>query len=225
MQEDEQLNCGDCSDLDLGDGFDAFCSYVSLKNHFNAKRYDWGKYRGRVQVPRDAYERRNDKKFFQIIQKRYNPTQRNQIFLANFVYNKHLWIGELLAENCIDIWNQWKGRVTRIDYQFEEDLKNALSEVQLRKSLSPKEALKFLVRKPDDSHPLILRFVWGGMFGIESYLLLSIVLDLRRVYQPFLPEDSLWGDFEFKVEKYERFLRPKLNIEKTKETIKRVTKE
>jgi hypothetical protein len=215
----------DGSDCDLGDGYDAFCGYVSLKNHFTSKKYDWSKYKGRVDVPRDAYERRHDKKFFQIIQKRYSAIERNQIFLANFVYNKHLWIGELLAENCIDIWNHWKGRVTRIDYQFEEDLKNALAEVQLRKSLSPKEALKFLICKPDETHPLVLRFVWGGILGIESYLLLSLVLDLRRVYQPFLPEDTLWGDFEFKVEKYERFLRPKLNIEKTKETLKRLTKE
>lgn len=225
MENSEGLNIDDSSDLDLGDGYDAFCSYVSLKSHFNAKQYDWNKYQGRVQVPREAYERRNDKKFFQIIQKRYSPIERNQIFLANFVYNKHLWIGELLAEDCIDIWNSWKGRVTRIDYQFEEDVKNALSEVQLRKSLSPKEALKFLIRKPDDTHPLVLRFVWGGMFGIESYLLLSAVLDLRRVYQPFLPEDALWCDFEFKVEKYGRFLRPRQNIEKTKETLKRLTRE
>lgn len=212
-------------DLDLGDGYDAFCSYVSLKNHFNVKKYDWGRYKGRVALPREAYERRHDKKFFQIIQKRYSPIERNQIFLANFVYNKHLWIGELLAENCIDIWNEWKGRITRIDYQFEEDMKNALDEVQSRKSLGRKDALKYLISKPEDTHPLLLRFLWGGMLALESYLLLSLVLDLRRVYRPFLSEDTLWSDFEFKVEKYEKFLRPKLNIGKAKETLKKLTKE
>lgn len=211
-------------DSDLGDGFEAFCQYVTLKTHFNST-YNWKKYRGRCTTSRDAYERRRDKKFFQIVQSRYDPTERNQIFLANFVYNKHLWIGELLADNCIGIWSDWKGRLARIDYQFEEDLKNALDDVQKRKGLNRIDALKFLIRKPDDTHPLILRFVWGGMFGIESYLLISSVLNLRRVYQPFLREDKLWADFEYKVEKYENFLGPKLNIEQAKQTLKTLTRE
>jgi hypothetical protein len=225
MSDIKETTDDECSDLDLGDGYDSFCNYVSLKNHFNKKAYDWNRYEGRVTIPREAYERRKDKKFFQIIQKRYSGIERNQIFLANFVYNKHLWIGELLADNCIDVWNDWKGRITRIDYQFEEDLKNSLGEIQTRKGVGPRDALKLLVRKPSDSHPLVLRFVWGGMFGIESYLLLSIALDLGKVYQPFLLDDSLWADFEFKVGKYMKFLRPKLNIEKAKETLKRITKE
>jgi hypothetical protein len=211
-------------DSDLGDGYDAFCQYVSLKNHFNVS-YNWKKYRGRITIPREAYERRKDKKFFQIIQSRYSAVERNQIFLANFVYNKHFWIGELLAENCVSIWHDWQGRIGRIQYQFEEDLKNALADIEKKKGLGPLNALKLLIRKPDDTHPLILRFVWGGMFGVESYLLLSSILNLRKVYQPFLREDRLWADFEYKIEKYENFLGPKLNIEKAKETLKTLTKE
>lgn len=211
-------------DSTVEDGYEAYCQYVSLKNHFNSS-YNWKKYGGKVSIPRETYEKRKDRKFFEIIQSRYGPVDRNQIFLANFVYNKHLWIGEILAENCVSIWHDWQGRMSRIDYQFEEDLKNALHDIQKRKELEPRDCLKFLVRKPEDTHPLILRFVWGGMFGIESYLLLSSILNLRKVYRPFLSGDRLWSDFEYKVEKYENFLGPKLNIEKAKQTLKTLTKE
>lgn len=207
------------------DGFQAYCEYVSLKAHFN-REYDWKKYQGKIHnISRQTYEKRRDKVFFEIIQSKYSGVERNQIFLANFVYNRHLWIGELLAENCISIWNDWKGRISRMEYQFEEDIKTSLAEIQTRKSLKSKDALKFLIKKPDDTHPLILRFVWGGMFSIESYLLISSVLNLRKVYHPFLREDKLWADFEHKVEKYENFLGPKLNLKKAKEILIELTKE
>lgn len=206
------------------DGFKAYCQYVALKAHFN-QGYDWKKYQGKLSIPLETYIKRKDKIFFQIIESKFSPPQRNQIFLANFVYNKHLWIGELLAENCIGIWNDWKGRISRMDYQFEEDVKNALDEVKARKKLNKSDALKFLISKPNGTHPLVLRFVWGGMFHLESYLLLSVVLNLRNVYSSFLPEDKLWADFESKVEKYENLLSPKLNIPKTKQTLIQIVKE
>lgn len=209
---------------ELEDGYDAYCQYLSLKNHFNSS-YDWKKYQGKTNTSRDAYERRKDKKFFQIIQSRHTPLERNQIFLANFVYDKHLWIGEFLAEHCISLWHDWKGRVLRIDYQFEEDMKNSIAEVQRRRRCTPKDALKFLIRKPKNTHPLVLRFLWGGMFTLESYLLLSELLDLRKVYTPFLSDDKIWNDFEHKVERYINFLRPKMNISKAKEILKNIIKE
>ena len=209
---------------DEAEGYDAYRQYVSIKSHFTST-YDWKKYKGAVSVSRDSYEKRRDKTFFQIIQSKFSPIERNQIFLANFVYNKHLWIGELLSENCISVWYDWQGRLGRMDYQFEEDLKKSIDDIQMRKNIERKECLKFLIRKPEQSHPLVLRFVWGGMFGVESYLLLSSVLNLRKAYQPFLQEDRLWSDFEYKIEKYGNFLGHKLNLEKAKDTLKKITKE
>lgn len=211
-------------DSDLGDGYNAYCQYLGLKVHFNSS-YNWKKYGGKILATRESYEKRRDKKFFQIIQSKFKPVERNQIFLANFVYDKHLWIGEFLTEHCIGLWQEWKGRIARMEYQFEEDLKNALDEIQRRKGIGRVQALKVLIRKPDNTHPLILRFLWGGMLGIESYLLLSQLLELEKVYKPYLADDRLWADFEFKVKKYGYFLKPKIDLEKSKETLKRITKE
>jgi hypothetical protein len=223
MSGDAKVEEADCI-IDPNAGFNAYRQYVSLKNHFNSS-YDWNKYKGRTQVSENSFGKRKDKKFFQIIESKYSTREINQIFLANLVYNKHLWIGELLSENCVSIWHDWQGRLSRIDYQFEEDVKNCLLDIQNKKHLSKIDSLKFLIKKPQDTHPLVLRFVWGGMFGIESYLLLSLVLNLKKIYRPFLTEDRLWADFEYKIEKYESFLRPKLNIEKAKQTLKTLTTE
>ncbi len=210
---------------DTSNGFEAYCQYVSLKAHFN-RDYNWKKYQGKIpHLTEESFQKRKDKIFFQIIQSKYSKTEINQIFLANFVYNRHIWIGELIAENCISIWNDWKGRISRIDYQFEEDFKGAIQEIERRKQIKCKDAVKYLIKKPENTHPLVLRLLWGGMFSIESYLLLSLVLNLRKVYQPFLQEDRLWADFEHKMEKYESFLGTKLNVEMTKQTILKLTKE
>jgi hypothetical protein len=216
----EESECTEDSDI----GFSAYSQYISLKNHFNCS-YDWKKYKGKSSTNKEAFYKRKDQKFFQILEGKYTSQEINQIFLANLVYNKHLWIGELLSEDCVAIWHEWKGRLSRIDYQFEEDMKNCIFQVQSKKELNKKDSLKFLIHKPKDTHPLVLRFLWGGMFSIESYMLLSSVLNLKKVYRPFLQEDRLWFDFQFKVEKYEVFLRPKLNMQKAKETIKMVTME
>lgn len=211
--------------VDELEGFAAYQQYVALKIHFNGV-YNWKKYKGKIPtVTKESFQKRRDKKFFQIIESRYSSAERNQIFVANFVYNRHLWIGELLAENCVGIWSEWRGRISRLYYQFEEDLKNSLEEIRMRKSLTGKEALKFLIHKPDNTHPLILRFVWGGMFEIESYMLVSKLLNLRNVYHPFFKDDKLWLDFEQKMKKYEHFLGPNLNQETIKSILLKVIKE
>lgn len=212
------------SDIDSVDGYEAYVQYISLKAHFNSS-YDWKKHQGRIRSKRESYDKRADKKFFQIIKSRYTPLEINQIFLANFVYDKHLWIGELLSEHCIQIWHEWKGRLNRMYYQFEEDIKNSLLEVNRRKGYNFKNGLKYMIRKPKNSHPLVLRFLWGGMFTMESYLLLSEVLDLKKVYARHLLEDRIWEDFEFKVSQYRKFLGTKIHLDKTKEIIKKIVKE
>lgn len=210
---------------DLEDGYEAYRQYITMKSHFGGT-YDISKFKGAIKTNRESYNRRKDQIFFRIIQTRYKPSERNQIFLSNLIYDKHLWVGDCLAEQCISIWNDWKGRLSRLDYQFEEDVKAALDEFQIRKpEMRRAEGLKLLIKKPTNKHPLVLRFVWGGMFSIESYLLLSKTLKLKDVYQPYLTEDPLWKDFENKMERYDYFLGKKLNIEKTKETLKRLIKE
>lgn len=207
-------------------GFETFKEYVSFKAHFNTPAYNYKKRDKKIQhISVEAFQKRNDKQFFAILESSYQPHEIKQIFLANFVYNRYLWIGELLAENCISIWHEWKGKLSRMDYQFTEDMRGALTEIKKRKSLDGKSALKFLVEKPKHSHPLILKFLWGGMLQVETYLLISSVMSLRKVYEPFLFDDKLWNDFEHKVQKYEHFLKPKINKEKIKRTLIEITME
>lgn len=200
-------------------GLKTYLQYCALKAHFNST-YNWKRHKGAIKANEQSFLKRHDKLFFELLETRYSASERNQIFIANFIYNKHIWVGDLLSEECIGYWHNWRGRISGIDYQFEEDIKNALLEIQLRKGLAGKEALKYLIQKPDHTHPLVLRFVWGGMFGIESYMILSQVMNLKKVYADVASKDDLWSDFEHKLHKYGLFLQSKLNVETNKQKLR-----
>ena len=43
------------------EGFDAYCLYLAINNHFNTESYDFFKYNGKVPVKLPAFLKRNDK--------------------------------------------------------------------------------------------------------------------------------------------------------------------
>ena len=46
------------------EAFQAYKTYVAIKNHFTSKTYDFFKYNGRTKASRSTFEKRNDKYFF-----------------------------------------------------------------------------------------------------------------------------------------------------------------
>ena len=46
------------------EGFDAYCLYLAINNHFNTESYDFFKYNGKVPVKLPAFLKRNDKYHF-----------------------------------------------------------------------------------------------------------------------------------------------------------------
>jgi hypothetical protein len=210
----------------MGDplGFKTFQQYCSYKAHFNSS-YNRKTHKGAVTASPESFLKRPDRLFFEIIEQKYTAAQRSQMFLANSIYNKHIWIGELLTEECVAVWQKWVGRISRLEYQFSEDIKNAVGEIARRKGITKKEALKFILKKPDNKHPYILLFVWGGMLAIETYLILSKVMGLFEIYKPHLTDDRLWADFEHKVSKYEHFLGGSIKKQHYKKLIKEIIEE
>ena len=45
--------------------FEAYCEYVSLKNHFTQSGYDYFKYNGKTRLKPATFQKRKDRIFFE----------------------------------------------------------------------------------------------------------------------------------------------------------------
>ena len=50
-------------------GYNAYKTYVALKNHFKSDSYDYFKYKGKARVKEETFLKRKDKFFFEKIRK------------------------------------------------------------------------------------------------------------------------------------------------------------
>src|ERR1043165_446489 len=102
--------------------FETYEIYVSIKAHFTDKKYDYHKFRGKVKTSVDSFERRRDKFFFEKLGKKYPKAQLVNFFVANFIRNPYLWIGDFVMDEIAEEnYIQWRKRTESLTYQFTED--------------------------------------------------------------------------------------------------------
>ena len=100
--------------------FEAYCEYVSLKNHFTQSGYDYFKYNGKSNLKYESFVKRNDKIFFQKLAKHEDVIN---FLIANFSINNKLWIKNLAySEESENIYKQWLKRQNSLSYIFKQDL-------------------------------------------------------------------------------------------------------
>lgn len=75
--------------------FEAYKTYVSLKNHFTKESYDYFKYGGKGKFSESSFEVRKDKYFFYKLSKQKDLVN---YIVSNFVVNENLWVGDLVNE-------------------------------------------------------------------------------------------------------------------------------
>lgn len=180
--------------------FEAYELYIAVKNHFTLKSYDFHKYNGKTKVSVSSFESRQDKSFFYKIAKKYPRAKLTDLFVANFVDNPELWIGDLLDDTSEEIYNEWQKRVESLSYHFSEQ-----SDELLRWTAS--KGLKFndLFKIEGSDHPIIVKMVLQKVLTLESFLVFNRILDFGKNFNRKL-DDIIWKDFWFKVNKYEPFI-------------------
>ena len=77
--------------------FEVYQKYLSLKQHFGKKDYDYFKFNGKVRASVSSFEKRKDKHHFIRISKIYKDEEITKFFVSNFVKSSELWVGNLTA--------------------------------------------------------------------------------------------------------------------------------
>ena len=104
--------------------FEAYRTYLALKQHFTKPGYDFFKYNGKVNVQQSTFEVRKDKYQFYKLSKHKDPLN---YLVCNFVYNDVKWIGDLFSDPYKDTYTNWLKYQQSITYNFSNEINKLLT--------------------------------------------------------------------------------------------------
>lgn len=176
--------------------FDAYKTYLALKNHFTKPKYDYFKYAGKSRASVESFNKRKDKYWFERISRQKNDEEVKNFFISNFVKSNNpeaTWIGELIreGESC---YKDWLKRQQSLSYIFKEESTEMLSESNLEQVLDASR-----------QHPIILKKFLSGNICIETLTVWDKIFLFRNNFDKQLL-DPVWEIVSLKIQKYSPFL-------------------
>ena len=181
-------------------GYNAYKTYVALKNHFKSDSYDYFKYKGKSRVNEETFLKRKDKFFFEKLENKYKEDLVD-FFVSNMVTDQSAWVGSMVGDKAERVFNDWKKRKQSLKYSFKEDM------VSIRDYMD-KNDITFdnIFTCVDDQHPIILKLLIAEEISIESFIILDRVLNFIRHINHFLLDEYIWLEYNKKVKKYSPFV-------------------
>jgi hypothetical protein len=173
--------------------------YVALKAHFTSS-YDFQEYKGRVKVTEINFEKRKDKKFFEVISKKYGYRDIVQIFISSYIKNGDFWVGDISSEECISTWKEWRGKIQNFHYWFAVDCEQ-IFEKPFKETFSIPKSFN----AQSYEHPIILKMVLSKKIMIESFIVMDDLFSFSDRWG-VLSGDPIWSTLSLKYKKYKPFL-------------------
>ena len=172
--------------------FEAYQTYLALKQHFTRDGYDYFRYGGKVTARLSSFESRKDKYFFYKLAKHKDL---EHFLLANFIDKDVSWVRDLLGTEAEQIYNEWLRRQQSLSYIFKNDLDKMSDDLN--------ENLKVY----DGQHPPLLNLYMTHDICLESLIIMNDILHFFKLWNAKIEEDIIWPDIYRKCTKYKPFLR------------------
>ena len=176
------------------DSFEAYKTYVAIKNHFTSKTYDYFKYNGATKASRATFEKRNDKFFFNRLAKHRDIVG---YLVANFVYgNKVSWVGDFLNSDASEQhYLKYLKNKESLTYIYKEDLN--MLDVEFNDNFTC----------VDGQHPKLLKLYLQGEVNIETLVVLDDLLSFSRKWTRRIEEKIIWPQVNNLYKKYKPFMQ------------------
>lgn len=173
--------------------FEAYQTYVALKNHFTQKSYDFFKYNGKVKVTYNTFDRRKDKYFFNKLAKNKNIMN---YLLANFVDGDiNQWIGDIVTDQQADTtYTKWLARQESLTYRYKTDLSRL------------KPEFDYNLKVEDNQHPYLLILYLQNQICIETLIIIDMLTNCFKHWDANIQETVIWPNVKKKCERYRPFL-------------------
>jgi len=176
--------------------FETYQTYLSMKNHFTNRKYDFFTYGGKSRATMTSFNKRKDKYWFEKTSRKYSDQEITDFLLANFVTAdtpQNLWIGEIINSGE-KTYADWMKRQQSLTYLFKEQSTELLSEKKLEE-----------VFNCSKGHPIVLKKYLGGEISLETLTIMEKIFSFVKNFDTKL-QDPVWESVSLKIRKYLPFL-------------------
>ena len=176
--------------------FDAYKTYLALKNHFSKSSYDYHKYAGKSRASIESFNKRKDKYWFEKLSRQKSDEEVKNFYISNFVEANDpnsLWIGNVIRSGDI-YYREWVKRQQSLQYIFTQESQNFFSDYTLDQAFDCKKG-----------HPPVLKKFLGGDISPETLVIYDKIFLIRNEFDKKLL-DPIWESVSLKIKKYTPFL-------------------
>ena len=177
--------------------YEVYQKYLSLKQHFNKKDYDYFKFQGRVRANESSFEKRKDKHHFIRLSKIYKDEELTKFFVSNFVVSKDLWVGNATSAEGRQNYIAWKAKIQSLPYVFENEIEAMFDE---------NENFNDIFNVEDGQHPPIVRHVFGNEVSLETFVVLDSILNFTSKFNENIEETVIWPELYSMCNNYAPFV-------------------
>ena len=176
--------------------FDAYKTYLALKNHFTKDNYDYHKYHGKVRANLQSFYKRKDRFWFEKLSRNKTDQEVIDFFISNFVRAddpSSLWIGSIIHDGDT-YYKEWQKRIQSLSYLFKGESEKLFSDHKFEN-----------VFDCSKSHPILLKMFLSGNISIETMIIYDRIFLYGRNFDKKL-KDPVWETVSLKMKKYSSFL-------------------
>ena len=171
-------------------GYETFCLYLALKNHFTLDSYDYFKYNGKTKnVSKEAFLSRRDRFQFEKLARKCDNMEDHLV--ANLLKDK-TWVGDLLEDDAFDNTMDYVKTNQSMSYVFRNELAT-IGDI--------KPALRF-----DSQYPDIIPTLMNGTISYQTFVILNYFVQFVPKFDARLPDDFIWSKLSFKVKRFAPFV-------------------
>lgn len=182
--------------------FECYQQYLALKRHFTSD-YNYFKYRGKVNVSKEAFEGRRDKMLFNVLAKQKDPFKLMVVTLA---HKPDAYITDIISEKSKRLLLETEKYQQSFEYSFKRELKKHY-EANTGMNNDISEAVKVI----DGQYPLVVKDWIAGRISLDTLSVIEKICNGCKNWSKQL-HDPLWTDINRQLLKY----RPFMSIDTTK---------
>ena len=177
------------------EGYDAYCLYLAINNHFHSDSYDYFKYNGKVSAKLESFMKRKDKYHFAKLARKYNSELKD--FLVSNLSKKKYYVRELLEMECEKNYIEFKKRKQKLTYLITEEMRYLFDKYK---------HIDFCIGIKDGQHSNILREYLGGRITAETLVAADKIFDIFTDYDTMVSENFIWPKTRKRLDSLAPFL-------------------
>ena len=177
------------------EGYDAYCLYLAINNHFHTESYDYFKYNGKVSAKLESFMKRKDKYHFAKLARKYNGELKD-FLVANLSRQKY-YVRDLLEMECEKNYIEFKKRKQKLTYLITEEMRYLFDKYK---------HIDFCIGIKDGQHSNILREYLGGRIAAETLVAADKIFGIFNDYDTMMNEKFIWPKTRKRLDNLAPFL-------------------